>query len=333
LKLIISASMRQLPAGMRVASRWLSPIFLTLLILFLQGLLVGAYFYLVSTGRINAEPDEIVLLLSYCALTLVLAIIIAIMRHRFTQRENRVRQRLLDVIDAVPDPSAVRDAKGRYVLWNKAAEHYHGIKAQHVLGKTPYELFPPAVARSILELDAQCAEANQTVVKRLELPPLYGKGHRIATIRVAPVHTVDDRSNVRGAVTILHDITDAEHETSQLRHTASQLKAALDASGFGTWEWILEDQTAHFGEGYQRLLRYRGTQFAKDFNIRERLHPDDVKRVKDAAVASIASQGSFDLSYRLRCFDDVYRSFRSCGEVSKHADGKTHFAGLLCPLD
>jgi PAS domain S-box-containing protein len=325
--------MSKLPAGMHVASRWLSPIAIVLLVLLVQGLLIGAYFYLVSIGRFNAEPDEIALLVTYSVLTMILAIIIAIMRHHSIQRENRVRQRLLDVIDAVPDPSAVRDAKGRYVLWNKAAEQYHGIKAPHVLGKTPYEIFPPAVARSILELDAECVAQNQTVVKRINLPPLYGKGHRVAAIRVAPVHTVDDRSNVRGVVTILHDITEAELEASQLRSTASQLKVALDASGFGSWEWVLEDNTAAFGEGYQKLMRYQGKHFLQDFNIRERLHPEDYKRVKEAVIASIAQQGSFDINYRIKCFDGVYRNFRSSGEVSKHADGKTHFAGLLCPLD
>jgi PAS domain S-box-containing protein len=321
------------PSRLPASSTWLSTAAILLAVLALQALLLGSYFHLAQQGNLHIEPDEVVLLVSYSLLSLTLAIVLVVMRHRWIQRENRIRQRLLDVIDAVPDPSAVRDAKGRYVLWNKAAESYHGIKAQHVIGKTPYELFPPAVARSILQLDAQCAEQNQTVLKRLDLPPLYGKGQRIALIRVAPVHTVDDRSNVRGAVTILHDITDSERETIQLRNTATQLKIALDASGFGSWEWILEDDSVHFGEGYERLLRYKGKHFLQDFVIRDRLHPDDYQRLKQAVVEAIAKQGSFDINYRLKCFDDVYRNFRSSGEVRKHADGKTHFAGLLCPLD
>jgi PAS domain S-box-containing protein len=324
--------MSKLNTSLRTSSSVLSPLMVVLLVIMLQALLLGAYFYLADRNKLTVAPAELTLLLAYSAVAIGLAIVMGIMRQRWMQREDSVRQRLLGVIEAIPDPSAVRDVKGRYVMWNKAAEEYHGIKSQHVVGKTPFELFPPAVARSILELDAQCSQSGQTVVQRLVLPPLYGKGQRVAMIRVAPVRSVADTS-IRGVVTILHDVTEAEREASALRHLSTQLKMALDTSGFGSWIWDLEGEAVTYSAQYQALLRYKGDQFRQDFEFLSRVHPGDIEMVKAAAVRTIKQYEPFDQVYRLRCFDEVYRVFRASGESALDDKGRRYFAGLLCPLD
>jgi PAS domain S-box-containing protein len=324
--------MSKLNSSLRTSSSASSPSTIVLLVVLLQAALLGIYFYLADRQVLAIEPAELMLLLAYSIIAVGLAIVMGIMRQRWLQREDSVRQRLLGVIEAIPDPSAVRDVKGRYVMWNKAAEEYHGIKSQHVVGKTPFELFPPAVARSILELDAQCSQSGQTVVQRLVLPPLYGKGQRVATIRVAPVRSASDAS-IRGAVTILHDVTEAEREASALRHLSTQLKMALDTSGFGSWIWDLESDMVTFSAQYQALLRYKGTNFRQDFEFLSRVHLGDIEAVKAAAVRTIKHHEPFDQVYRLRCFDEVYRYFHASGESALDGNGKRYFAGLLCPLD
>jgi PAS domain S-box-containing protein len=324
--------MSKLHTSLRTSSSASSPLLVVLLVVLLQAALLGIYFFLAERQLLAIEPTELTLLLAYSAIAIGLAIVIGIMRKRWMQREDSVRQRLLGVIDAIPDPSAVRDVKGRYVMWNKAAEQYHGIKSEHVVGKTPFELFPPAVARSILELDAQCSQSGETVVQRLVLPPLYGKGQRVAMIRVAPVRSATDAS-IRGVVTILHDVTDSEREASALRHMSTQLKMALDTSGFGSWIWDLEGDVVSFSAQYQALLRYEGENFKRDFEFLSRIHPGDLEAVKAAAVRTIKEYVPFDQVYRLRCFDEVYRYFHASGESALDGSGKRYFAGLLCPLD
>ncbi len=305
---------------------------IVLLVVALQAGLLGVYLHLANEQTISIEPAEMTLLLAYSVIAIFLAVMIGIMRHRWLQRENRVRQRLLDVIDAIPDPSGVRDLRGKYIMWNKAAESYHGIKAEHVLGKTPYELFPKEVARKILELDAECAKSSQTVLRRVELPPLYGKGKRVANIRVAPVQSTTD-SGIRGVVTILHDVTQAEREASELRHVSTQLTMALKTSGFGSWIWNLEQDSVTYSAQYQALLRYRGNSFNQDFDFLSRVHVGDVEAVKTAAKLTLKNNASFDQVYRLRCFDEEYRYFHASGESALDDKGKRFFAGLLCPLD
>lgn len=315
-----------------VTSGGFSPVAIVLLVIFLQAALVAAHFYLAQLQLIVIEPAERMLLLAYSAIAIFLACVVGYFRVRWINREDTVRQRLLGVIEAIPDPSAVRDLKGRYVMWNKAAEQYHGVKADHVLGKTPFELFPKEVARSILALDAECSESCQTVVKRVELPPLYGKGQRVAIIRVAPVRSATDEK-LRGVVTILHDVTQSERETTELRQTSAQLKMALDTSGFGSWTWDLASNEQKYSLQYQKLLRYQGKNFSDDYVFLERLHPGDLEAVIQEAKRSIKENTHYDQVYRLRCFDEAYRYFRVSGQPVTDAQGKRQFAGLLCPLD
>jgi PAS domain S-box-containing protein len=324
--------MSQLRTAIRPNASFLSPVAIVLLVVVLQALLLGGFFYLANEERLVLESAEILLLLVYSAVAIGMAIAVGSIRYRWIQRENRVRQRLLDVIDAIPDPSAVRDVKGRYIMWNKAAESYHGIKAEHVLGKTPFELFPREVARSILELDAQCSLSNKTVVRRLVLPPLYGKDQRVAKIRVAPVQSTSD-SDVRGVVTILHDITETERQSSALLHTTTQLRLALETSGFGSWIWNLDNDHVTFSPQYERLMRYQGKSFREDFQIKTRVHPQDLPTVELAMRRTLKEGLPFDETYRIRCFDDEYRPFHASGEVALDAQGARYFAGLLCPLD
>jgi PAS domain S-box-containing protein len=324
--------MTPLRKALRPSSTLFSPWVLVLIVVLLQVLLLGGFYYLASEERLSIEQDEKLWLLANSAFTIGIAIVFGIMRHRWNEIENRVRQRLLDVIDAIPDPSGVRDVKGKYIMWNKAAEVYYGVKAVHVIGKTPYELFPKEVARSLLELDAECAMSNQTVVRRVELPPIYGKGKRVAMIRVAPVQSTSN-SSMRGVVTILHDITEAEQEASYLRHLSTQLKMALDTSGFGSWTWDLDSNLVKYSTQYQALLRYQGKSFNADFDFVSRLHPGDAEMVVAAAKRSLKESLAFDQVYRLRCFDEEYRHFHASGELALDANGKRFFAGLLCPLD
>jgi PAS domain S-box-containing protein len=310
-----------------------SPAMIVALVIVLQ--LVMGTLYVVVHERANQpiSQEEWFLITGYSVFAIGIAIAAGFGRHLDQRREDRVRQRLLEVIEALPDPSAVRDVQGRYVIWNQAATSYHGIKAEHVIGKTPFDLFPKEVARAILQLDHEAMMSNQTVIQRVKLPPLYGKGARVAQIRVAPIHSVGDVNKVRGAVTILHDVTDSERDSLALMHTTMQLRLALETSGFGSWIWNLDTDEVTFSKQYEQILRYSGSQFTQDFHFKSRVHPDDLNMVQEAIRRSLKQTIPFDEVYRIQCFDNEYRPFHGSGEIAFDAQGTRYFAGLLCSLD
>jgi PAS domain S-box-containing protein len=322
--------MKTLRRTLQPSTSDVSPLAIVLIAMTLQLLLLAGYFFGVTGQSFDASSGAWRLLLVHTALVFLVAVAAAIWRARWIKREGQVRQRLLDVIDAIPDPAMVRDLRGRYVVWNQAAEQFHGIKAAHAFLKTPEELFPEPIAKAIRELEAQALAGERSVVRRLELPPLYGKTRRVAMMRSASVASGLE-SDSRGTITILHDVTEAEREANTLRHISTQLKLALETSGFGSWIWDLDSDVLTCSEQFQALLRYRGEHFRKDFVFRERLHPDDRERALSAVRHAIKTQTPFQERYRMLSFDGEYLGFTGSGQNAQDAQGKHYFAGLLVP--
>ena len=307
-----------------------SPLAILLIAVALQVLLLAGYFFGVTEQRFDSNSRAWQWLLVHSVLVFFVAIAAAMWCARWFKREGLVRQRLLDVIDAIPDPAMVRDRRGRYVLWNQAAEKFHGFKAEHAFLKAPRDLFPEPIAQQILDLQAQALAAERSVVRRCEFPPLYGKGRRVVRMHTAPVAS-GLQSDAKGTITILHDVTDAEREANALRHISTQLKLALDTSGFGSWIWDLDSDVLTCSEQFQSLLHYTGEQFRRDFIFRQRLHPEDQERVLAAVNHSIQSDTPFNEHYRLLSFKGDYLSFLGSGQCAKDSQGKNYFAGLLVP--
>ena len=64
-------------------------------------------------------------------------------RVRLERERDRNRQFLDQIIDNVPTSIIVKNADDRrYVLFNRAAEEYHGARRQSLIGKTSHEVWP-----------------------------------------------------------------------------------------------------------------------------------------------------------------------------------------------
>jgi PAS domain S-box-containing protein len=118
------------------------------------------------------------------------------------------------------------------------------------------------------------------------------------------------------------------------------------ASGEGLWDMeVPADDAAGAGNPFcwsaqfRRLLGYRDERDFPDLlsSWSNLLHPEDRQRTLDAFSAHMADRSGrtpYDLSYRLRCKDGVYRWFRARGETLRAADGTPlRVAGTLAPID
>ena len=68
-------------------------------------------------------------------------------RKRLERERDRDREFLKQIIDNVPTPIVVRDARTqRYVLINQAAVEHFGVSREEIIGKTADEIFPKETA-------------------------------------------------------------------------------------------------------------------------------------------------------------------------------------------
>ncbi|HKX95671.1 MAG TPA: PAS domain-containing protein, partial [Methylibium sp.] len=148
-----------------------------------------------------------------------------------------------------------------------------------------------------------------------------------------------------------------EAEIAALQRQLAERQAEIDglqlrfdlirrASGEGLWDMeVPADDAAgannpfFWSPQFRRLLGYRDeSDFPNVLSSWSRLlHPDDSQRTLDAFSAHMADRSGrtpYDVSYRLRCRDGIYRWFRARGETLRTADGTPlRVAGTLLPID
>jgi PAS domain S-box-containing protein len=250
------------------------------------------------------------------------------------QREAaRAVRRLFDVIDQLPEPTAVRDAQGRFVLWNRAAEARYGLTFRHAEGKTPALLFPPAFVQQMVEVEQRALEAGEPVLQRIEVPAAYGCSASQAVIRMAPLLSRSKPQRLLGIVSTVTDLSALEQVAREAQLQHMQLDLALEACHAGAWGYDLETRSSHYDAAYARLLAWDGPldAFHTEYNFYERLHPEDRTAVMAAELACLKQGEALTLRYRLRCFDGVERRFIGRARVVEDAQGGKRLAGLMMP--
>ena len=134
-------------------------------------------------------------------------------------------------------------------------------------------------------------------------------------------------------VCVVQDISEIHAARAALERSETGLRLALEGSGSGMWDWDLRSWQSTASPSLQRLLHYRGENFAQDFHLRERLHPDERRRLVVRARYAIATGAPFQETVRLRCFDGLYRWFMARGQRHLDATGQLErFSGIITDL-
>ncbi|TSK05802.1 MAG: PAS domain S-box protein [Geobacter sp.] len=123
------------------------------------------------------------------------------------------REVLNAVIEGTTDAVFVKDVNGRYLLFNKASTQMTGKSLTEILGRDDTELFPPEVARLVMEEDQMVLGSNvlSIVEHNLTLP----NGERILVEATkGPLH--DKEGNVVGVFGIGRDITQTRRMADEL---------------------------------------------------------------------------------------------------------------------
>ncbi len=149
------------------------------------------------------------------------------------EMEDRLRatnQRLLDIIEFLPDPTFVIDEEAKVIAWNRAIEEMTGIKSSAIIGRGNYEYAVPfyGLPRPMLVnliglgnkeivsvYDEVQSDANYLYTE-VYVPCLYeGKGSYI-WVKASPLF--DAQGNIVGAIESIRDISDRKRFEEQLRY-------------------------------------------------------------------------------------------------------------------
>lgn len=144
-----------------------------------------------------------------------------VMEERVQNRTEELSRQLnfmRQLIEAIPSPVFYKDAQVRYLGCNSAFEAFIGQPAAHLLGKTPHEIFPLALADKYLAADHAILEQPGKQIYESAVRHADGNLHHVMFHKAT--FTQPDGS-VGGLVGVMLDITERTRMEADLRQAAT----------------------------------------------------------------------------------------------------------------
>ncbi len=239
-------------------------------------------------------------------------------------------RRLRELIDSIPDAVAVRDLQGRYQLANRETARILGLEPHQIIGRLPEDIYPPASAQNVRQMDKAVLETGRTV--RRQAPYTNAKGARVS-LEIGATQLTDADGKAVGVLTVGRDVGESMRVREALERSETSLRLALEGSGDGLWDWDLKTNATSRSEALERMLRYQGPDLGRDFTFVDRLHPADRDSVVAAMRRTLKEGVAYSVSFRLLCYDGQYRWFMARGMRHLDANGvPERFSGVLTDL-
>lgn len=237
------------------------------------------------------------------------------------QAEVTSRQRQLDfqlVVDSIPMPVAVTSPSGEVEGLNQATLDYFGKTFDELKGWKASDVVHPD--------DLEHTIAAQLAAHRSGSPYLVESRHRRAdgVFRWYSVHGLPLRDRAGQILRWLHllvDIDDRKKADEALRESERNARAVVDGIP-GLVAILTPDGKTDVVN--QQMAEYHGLtpDELRKWATNKTIHDDDLPGVTEIFNRAIATGTPYEIEYRLRRFDGVYRWFYSRGVPLRDDSGR-----------
>lgn len=237
---------------------------------------------------------------------------------RSHERSAAVEGMFQAFMDANPAVSWLKDSQGRHLWVNPAWEAAYGLDHSGWVGKTEYDLLPPASADAVRQEDLEILETGRAVSGIKRLQTLRG---REVVWRFVKFRLEGPRGVTRvGGMAV--DMSSEVAAQDALRQSEERLRAALRAGGHGLYDLDLRTGNAEVNDDYARMIGHDPASFVEtNAAWRDRLHPDDREKVYGEYEAYVAGKRDlYRVEFRQRMADGGWKWTLSLGEMVEWDD-------------
>jgi PAS domain S-box-containing protein len=215
---------------------------------------------------------------------------------------RRAEGRFAKFMHHLPGLAWIKDATGRYVFINDAAEHAFNLKKEELYGRTDEEVFPALTAQQFTNNDAK-VRASRASVQTIETLEQQDGWHD-SLVHKFPIPTSEHGPVMVGGIAI--DITEYRRAEVALRESEARFRAMADSAPVLIW---MSDTTKLCTWFNKPWLEFTGRTMEHELGTgwAERVHPDDLDRYVKSYTRSFDGRECFEMEYRLRRYDDQYR--------------------------
>jgi len=144
-------------------------------------------------------------------------------RRRIEKQRDRGKAFLDLVIENVPATIVVKDARDlKYVLINRAGEHYYGMPRGQMIGKTAHEVLPAGSAELVTALDRELLHSDGRPVRNEHIIEMPDRTKRVGMSTRLPI--LDENGRPQYLLAVIEDITDRKRLEATERQAQEALK-------------------------------------------------------------------------------------------------------------
>jgi PAS domain S-box-containing protein len=243
-------------------------------------------------------------------------------RERVEAALRETEQRFARFMEHLPGLAWIKDAGGRYLYANDAAERAFGTPRAKLYGKTDDEVFPPDTAARFRAND-RLALASPAGIQTVETLAHPDGEVRHSLVSKFPIPGPDGRTAMVGGVAI--DVTDRLRAEAGLRASEARYRALVEATSQAVWSWNPSGDPGDFAlsqQWWSDLTGQTPTEQNSDANNwLNAVHPDDRGRVAAAWATSVNTGALYDAEYRVRAKAGGWRHIHARGVPVREADG------------
>jgi PAS domain S-box-containing protein len=155
-------------------------------------------------------------------------------RKRAEEESRAARQRLLDIIDFLPDATFVIDQDKKVIAWNRAIEEMSGARKEDILGQGDYAYALPfwgerrPIIIDLIGVEDPEFESKYTYVQRqgntlyaeVYVPSMFGGRGAEVWVMASPL--LDSEGNQVGAIESIRDITERKRLERQIQESLAR---------------------------------------------------------------------------------------------------------------
>jgi len=177
----------------------------------------------------------------------------AMLEQEVSQRTKELRDsrhQLQAIIEGTSDAVYLKDAQGRYLIFNEAAGRFVGRHPEEALGKDDTFLFPHAEAQVLMEQDRRTMYGEKTLTYEETVTTADGVKRTFHSTK-GPMF--DAQGHVAGLFGISRDITERKRSEIALRVSEERLLLAQEAGKIGTFDWDIVNEKVTWSPQLERI--------------------------------------------------------------------------------
>jgi len=238
---------------------------------------------------------------------------------------------LAAALESTADGILVMDLEGRVTLWNQRFRKMWDLPEDVLRAGDGFRVLELALARARDPAEHEAAARALLADPEAEASRLIEFTDGRCYERVSRPQRIGGR--VVGRVWSDSDVTEAKRAESVLRESEERYALAVEGALDGIWDWDLERERVYLSPRWKAILGY-GPEDPIGEHPDEwlnRVHPDDLQRVRGEVEASIeGGRPHFESEHRVRHRDGTWRWARVRAVTVRDAGGRpVRIAGSL----